>query len=432
MNMPCGKIKVKQSQIFQGLVLLAIATMGFIVSESHRTKPEDGDFQMSEKSAAAEYIMLSTPCLSGNEKKYVSDCMETEWISSVGQYVDRFEKDFARYVGAAGGAAAVSCGTAALHLALLTCGVRQGDLVFVPSLTFIAPVNSITYVGASPLFADSVWDGFGISPDSVQRYIDSKCEFRNDTIYDIQTGRRISAMIPVHLMGHSCMMDELLAICRRYNLVMIEDCAEGIGCLYKGRHVGNSGRVGCFSFNGNKTLTTGGGGMAVSQDVALRVMIKHLSTQAKSSSSGFEHDATGFNYRMNNIQAAIGVAQLEHVDAMIAEKRRIHAVYERELGGLSNGIELLKAPSFCTSAYWFATLRTENREMRNRILRHFEESRIQARAFWQLNHETPMYKGCPRADIVTAAAMQDTCVNIPCSAKMSESDVGRVIKAVRA
>ena len=373
------------------------------------------------------FIALSTPNLSGHERDYVLDCVDTTWISSVGKYVERFEHDFAKYVDSPG-AVAASCGTAALHLALIATGVRAGDEVFVPALTFIAPVNAVAYLGAIPLFADSEESGFGLSASSVERYIERNGSFDGETLINKTTGRRISAIIPVHLMGHACDMDRLLAVAAKYKLKLIEDAAEGIGCQYKGRHVGTFGLVGCFSFNGNKTLTTGGGGMAVSSDLALLKRIKHLSTQAKSDEFLFEHDETGYNYRMNNIQAALGVGQLEHIDTMIERKRAIHAIYEKRLAGLKN-ISLLKASPDCRSACWMAQIKTRSTEERNGLIKHYGALKIQARPFWALNNGHPMYQGSPRTELPVATELHAKCVSVPCSSKMTDEEVERVVSA---
>lgn len=381
------------------------------------------------RESSKQYIPLSTPLLSGNEREYVLDCIDTGWISSVGKYVDMFESAFANYVGA-DGAVAASCGTAALHLALVACGVKPGDLVIVPTLTFIAPVNAITYVGASPLFIDCEAGSFGLCPAATARFIDEECSFNDGLLAHKASGRPVTAMLPVHLMGRSCDIDALDALCKKYRLAMIEDAAEGIGCLYKGRHVGTSGKAGCFSFNGNKTLTTGGGGMAVSPDASIRRRMKHLSTQAKSDELLFEHDETGFNYRMNNIQAALGLAQLESLDAMLERKRAIHKEYEKEFASLSN-VRLLSAPETCQSACWFAVLKAAAPERRDHILKAFETERIQARPFWRLNHLHPMYRDCAKGTTPVAELLHSACVCFPCSARMSEDDVSRVVSLVK-
>ncbi len=373
------------------------------------------------------FIPLSTPNLSGRERDYVLDCVDTTWISSVGKYVESFERNFASYVKSPG-AVAASSGTAALHLALIAAGVKAGDEVFAPSLTFIAPVNAIVYVGATPVFADSEELGFGISAASIESFIEGNCSFDGETLLDKSTGRPITAIVPVHLMGRACEMDKLLALAAKYRLKLIEDAAEGIGCLCKGRHVGTFGLIGCFSFNGNKTLTTGGGGMAVSSDPALLKRMKHLSTQAKSDEFLFEHDETGYNYRMNNIQAALGVGQLEHLDAMLERKRAIHALYAERFASLK-GMRLLMESPDCRSACWMAVLKTESSERRDALLKHFAALRIQARPFWALNSGHPMYRHCPKAELPVAEELHASCVCIPCSSQMGEAEAERVVSA---
>jgi len=376
------------------------------------------------------FIALSTPNLSGNERAYVLDCVDSAWISSVGKYVERFEKDFASYVGAPG-AVAASSGTAALHLALIASGVKAGDAVFVPSLTFIAPVNAVVYMNATPVFVDSDESSLGISPESLRAFIKESCSFDGGTLRLKGTGQRVSAMVPVHLMGWACQMDELLEIAAEFKLLVVEDAAEGIGCLYKGRHVGTFGKAGCFSFNGNKTLTTGGGGMAVSAEGPLLKRMKHLSTQAKSDESLFEHDETGYNYRMTNVLAALGVAQLEHLDEMLEAKRKVHSIYEERFAGLEK-LKLLTPPESCRSAFWMAILKTPSKESRELCVKRYAENGIQARPFWALNSSHPMYQSCPKAPLPRASELQANCVCMPCSSKMDAEQIERAVSATLA
>lgn len=373
-------------------------------------------------------IQLSTPYLSGNEKKYVNECLDTNWISSVGRFVGDFENAFVKYVGAKR-AVAVSCGTAGLHLSLIVSGIKQDEEVFVPSLTFIAPVNAIRYTGAWPVFIDSNLTDMGISQEAIEKFIEQNCSFKNNILKNNKTGRRISALIGVHLFGHSCDTDRLSEIAEKYNLTFIEDAAEGIGCIYKGRHVGNAGKFGCFSFNGNKTLTTGGGGMVVTSDDVLADRIKHLSTQAKKDDFYYVHDETGYNYRMMNIQAAIGLAQLEHLEEMIGRKREIHSEYVKAFSDVK-GLSVFTAPSDCRSGYWFAVLfLPEGR--RDEFIKYMTEKRIQVRPLWTLNHTQPMYAGCPHGEMTNDDLMYRTGICIPCSAHMDDDDVKRVIITVR-
>jgi perosamine synthetase len=374
------------------------------------------------------FIPLSEPWLAGNEKKYVTDCLDSGWISGAGAYVSKFEADFASFTGAAAAAAVVN-GTAAIHLALLTAGLGPGNGVFVPALTFIASVNAVVYTGARPVFIDSDDDCLGLSPDSLSSYIEKRCVFSDAVLKDRSSGLKITAVLPVHLMGFACRLNELSEICAKYNLVMIEDAAEALGVLYKGKHTGLFGAAGCFSFNGNKTLTTGGGGMAVSNDSALVKKIKHLSTQAKTDEIRYTHDATGYNYRMSNVHAAIGVAQLERLGAVLERKKQIFGVYEREFDGAKD-FSLARPPEWTRSNHWMALLRMAP-EKRGPFMSHMASAKIQTRPLWELNHRHPMHSAAPRGDLSNAEKIHAEAVSIPCFQRMDGDDVGRVVSAVK-
>ncbi len=378
-------------------------------------------------SNAYEYIPLSVPIIGVNEKKYVNECLDTNWISSAGRFPGLFEHNFAEYVKTQE-AVAVQSGTAALHLCLICAGIGHGDEVMLPSLTFIAPVNAVSYTGAIPLFIDSEEESFGLSPEAIEAYVKENCDFDGSILLNRNTGRRIKAIVPVHLMGHSCRMDEIMETASKYKLTVIEDAAEAIGALYKGRQAGTIAMAGTFSFNGNKTLTTGGGGMIVSQNHELLARARHLSTQAKSDEFFYEHDATGYNYRMLNIQAAIGVAQLEQIVQMIERKRSIHLIYQEAFAKVPD-ITLFTEKSYCRSAYWFAQLSVPPSK-RNDFIQYLAGWKIQARPFWKLNHLHPMYEQCPKGSLTHAEKLVSEGVSIPCSASMSDDDIKRVISAV--
>lgn len=373
-------------------------------------------------------IPLSVPYLVGNEKKYVDECLDTNWISSVGHFVDEFETSFASYIGLPK-AAAVSSGTAALHLSLLISGVGQGHEVFVPALTFIAPVNAVSYTGAKPVFIDSDRKSLGISPEALEDFVSKNCSFNNGRLVNNLSGREIKSIIAVNILGHSCMMDELLAFAKKYNLTLIEDNAEGAGCHYNGKHVGSYGRFACFSFNGNKVLTTGGGGMIAAQDIEDVKLAKHLSTQAKLDGLDYSHDMTGYNYRMSNIQAALGLAQLENVEKMIARKRDIHAVYEKELSNLPD-TELFTEQSWCRSNYWFALLLLPAGK-RDEFMEFMTLKNIQTRPFWKLNHLHPMFNDCSKGDLPVAEELWERGVCFPCFQGMSDEDVSTVVSTIK-
>lgn len=374
-----------------------------------------------------EYIPLSVPMLGINEKKYVNECLDTNWISSAGRFPGLFEHNFADYVKVKE-AVAVQSGTAALHLALICLGITNGDEVMLPALTFIAPVNAVSYTGASPLFIDSEEESLGLSPDALQAYINENCDFDGTVLINKTTGRRIKAVIPVHLMGHCCRMDEIMAVASKYKLTVIEDAAEAIGALYKGCQAGTIADAGIFSFNGNKTLTTGGGGMLVSKNHELLARARHISTQAKSDEFFYAHDEVGYNYRMLNIQAAIGVAQLEHIDSMIEKKRSIHAIYQDAFKDIP-GLKLFTQKSYCRSAYWFAQVSIPDSK-RNDFIQYLSGWKIQARPFWKLNSMHPMYEKAPKGNLQIAEKLVNEGVSIPCSAHMTDDDTQRVINAV--
>ena len=373
-------------------------------------------------------IPLSVPYLVGNEKKYVDECLDTNWISSVGHFVDEFEASFASYTGTAK-AAAVSSGTAALHLALLISGIGNGDEVFVPTLTFIAPVNAVSYTGAKPVFIDSDRKSLGISPEALEDFVCENCSFIGGRLVNKLSGREIKAVVAVNILGHSCMMDELLAFARKYNLTLIEDNAEGAGCIYKGKHVGSYGRFACFSFNGNKVLTTGGGGMITAPDVEDVKLAKHLSTQAKADDLYYSHDMIGYNYRMSNIQAALGLAQLENLEKMIVRKREIHTVYEKELSNLPDS-ELFIEQSWCRSNYWFALLLLPVGK-RDEFMEYMTLKNIQTRPFWKLNHLHPMFHDCSRGNTPAAEELYERGVCFPCFQGMSDEDIASVVSTIK-
>jgi len=381
------------------------------------------------KMADETYISLSVPDLCGNEEKYVLECLRTNWISSVGRFVTKFEQEFALYVGAQH-AVAVTSGTASLHLALLGCGVRAGDLVIAPSVTFIAPVNALRYVGADPLFLDIDPETLGLSAREVAEFLKHQCRRETDGFIHRDTGRRVRAVLPVHLYGHACEIDSLAELAKEGGLVLIEDAAEAVGCRYKGRHVGSFGQAGCFSFNGNKVLTTGGGGMLVTDDAELADQVRHLSTQAKKDPYYYIHDRIGYNYRMSNVQAAIGVAQLERVEAMIGQKRAIHARYARAFSRLRSA-HLFTGRDSGFATYWMALLLMAP-DRHEAFAQHMAAAGIQVRPIWSLNHELPMYRHCPRGDLSESERFGRSGVCLPCHQGMSDQDVERVVAATLA
>jgi perosamine synthetase len=374
-------------------------------------------------------IPLSVPVIRGNEWKYVKDCLDTGWVSYVGSYVGKFEKSVAGYVGAKYAVAAVN-GTCALHVSLAACGVNRGDEVIVPALTFIAPANAVRYCGAEPVFMDCDPRTLCLDVDKTANFIKDKTARKKDGLtYNKDTGRKIKAVIPVHVFGHPADMSALTEICAESNIDIIEDATESLGSKYKGRETGSLGKIGCFSFNGNKIITTGGGGMIVTDDGKLAGKIRHLTTQAKSDPLEYIHDEVGYNYRLSNIQAAMGLAQMEKLDGYITAKRRNARLYKELFSGL-DGLEFLWEMPWAKSNFWFYTIKVPKGRRKPLIKRLLSEG-AQVRPVWKPINSLPMYRGCPAYKIERAAEAYDTCINIPCSVNLKEDEIRFIAKAVK-
>jgi aminotransferase in exopolysaccharide biosynthesis len=372
-------------------------------------------------------IPLSAPSLKGNEWKYVKKCLETEWVSSVGKYVETFEKNVADYLGAR---YAVACmnGTAALHISLLLAEVKPNDEVIVPTVTFIAPVNAVKYIGAEPLFMDCD-DYCTLDIDKTKEFLATHCELKQGITINKKTNRRIAAVLPVHVFGIPVNMDPLLELADRYNIKIIEDATESLGSLYKGKKTGTFGLLGCLSFNGNKIITTGGGGMIITDHEALAKRARYLTTQAKEDGMEYIHNEIGLNYRMVNVLAAIGVAQLEEIDNYVALKRKNFAVYKKALS--DTRCTLLDEPAFAHSNKWFYAVFCRDTKEKNRILKHLNRKGVQARPLWFLNHLQKPYAHCQTYAIEKAPHIYDTLVNIPCSVSLTENEIREVVKAMK-
>lgn len=359
-------------------------------------------------------ISLHEPRFIGNEKKYLNDCIDTTYVSSVGKYVDLFEKNIALYTGAE---CAIVCvnGTQALYMALMLCGVKQDDEVITQSLTFIATANAIAYTGASPVFIDVDLETLGLSPMGVQNFLEEYGEIRdNGFCYNKNTGKRISACVPMHTFGHPAKIEALVAICNSYNIPVIEDAAESMGSTYKGKHTGTFGKIGILSFNGNKIITTGGGGMILTNDEAIGKQAKHLTTQAKIPHPWeFAHDAIGYNYRMPNINAALGVAQLENLDSFIQKKRELALAYKSFFEG--KGINFFTEPQDCRSNYWLNVIILENRQARDKFLEQTNAQKVMTRPIWKLMNKLPMFEHCTTDNLQNTLWLEDRVVNIPSS-----------------
>lgn len=376
-------------------------------------------------------IPLSVPNFSGNELKYVSQAVEAEWVSTGGAYITRFEKNIADYVGV-GGAVACQSGTAGLHTALMLCGGGQGQEVIVPALTFIAAVNPVKYVGAEPLFMDCD-DSLCMDPVKLKEFCEKECIFEDGILRRKGSDKCIRCIIVVHVFGNMADMEAIMEIANTYNLKVIEDATEALGTYYtqgkyKGYYAGTIGNVGVYSFNGNKIITTGGGGMIVSRDEKLLKRAKHLTTQAKSDELYYEHDEVGYNYRMTNLQAALGVAQLEQLAGFIEVKTRNYAYYQMKLKHHKN-YELLEMRTNVRSNYWFYSLYcldADGKE-RDKLIRFLHDNGIQVRPVWGLINEQKPYVASYSYKIERAKKYRERIINVPCSTNLTYAEVDKVV-----
>ena len=366
---------------------------------------------------AEEFVPLSVPRFIGNEKKYLEECIDSTYVSSVGPFVDRFEAEMARYTGAARAVVCVN-GTNALHMALLLAGVERGEEVLTQSLTFIATCNAISYLGAHPVFIDVDQETLGLSPDALDAWLERYAFLAQGVCRNRRTGRRIRACVPMHTFGHPARIEDIAAICRKWGLELVEDAAESIGSRYHGRHTGTFGRIGALSFNGNKTLTTGGGGMLLFDDPELGARAKHLTTQAKVPHRWeFRHDAIGYNYRMPNINAALGCAQLEQLDSLIQSKREVAAAYARFFADIPD-IQFVTEPEGSFSNYWLNAILLPSRKEREAFLEYSNDHGIMTRPVWELMTDLPMFEGCERDKQQQTRWLADRLVNLPSSPRV--------------
>lgn len=381
--------------------------------------------------APAGDIGLCVPEIRGNEWQYVKECLDTNFVSSVGPFVDRFEQAVAEYIGVPH-AVATTSGTAALHTALLVAGVEPDDEVLVSSLTFIAPANAVRYANAWPIPIDADSAYWQMDPARVAGFLEEQCDWNGSVLRNRVTGRRVRAILPVHVLGHPVDIDPILQLARRFDLPVIEDATESLGATYRGRMVGRLADVSCLSFNGNKLITTGGGGMLLTERADWARRAKYLTTQAKDDPLEFVHGAVGFNYRLTNVQAALGVAQLEQVGDYIAAKRR-HAVAYAEALGSVPGITLMPQAPWAASVYWLYTILVDEATFgvsSRGLMRALIAAGIHARPLWQPVHRSPAHaKGfesaCPVADRLNASA-----VSLPSSVGLTPEQQARVVSAI--
>jgi len=361
-------------------------------------------------------ISLHEPHFGGNERKYVLDSIDSTFVSSVGAYVDRFESMICDYTGASFAIATVN-GTAALHMSLLLAGVKRDDLVITQPLTFIATCNAISYIGAEPLFIDNDKHTMGMSAGKLKEFLELNATIKDNACFHRASGKRISACVPMHTFGHPVDLDEIVALCQSFSIPLIEDAAESIGSKYKGKHTGTFGLMGAFSFNGNKTITCGGGGMIVTNDERLGKLAKHLTTQAKVPHAWeFVHDQIGYNYRLPNLNAAMACAQMEVLDDYIISKRDLAGQYKSLFSELE--MTFMTEPVNTFSNYWLNAVLVADRSERDAFLQYSNDRKVSVRPAWTLMNKLTMFKNCVSGDLSNAIELEDRLISLPSSVKI--------------
>ncbi|MBN1877002.1 MAG: LegC family aminotransferase [Anaerolineae bacterium] len=381
---------------------------------------------------SGDVIPLCVPEIHGNEWKYIKECLDTNWVSSVGSYVTRFECELADYIGTQY-AIAMSSGTTALHIALLVSGVQPDDEVLVPTLTFIAPANAIRYAQAWPVFIDVEPDYWQIDPQHISDFLEKECRWQNGELRNKTTGHRVKAIIPVDLLGHPVDMLPIVETARKYNLSIIEDSTESLGAKYRGERLGNHADIACFSFNGNKIITTGGGGMLTTNNETWARKARYLTTQAKDDPLEYIHNEVGYNYRMTNLLAALGCAQLEQLENYIAAKRRIAATYKAALSAVQ-GIDPMPEADWAYSIYWMYTVLVDADKygMDSRtLLARLREVGILSRPLWQPMHRSPAHRNLPCYGGAVADRLNRDALSLPCSVGLTEAQQERVIEVLQ-
>jgi aminotransferase in exopolysaccharide biosynthesis len=380
-------------------------------------------------------IPLSVPAIVGNAWTYIKDCLDSGWVSSAGQYVNLFESTFATFTGALH---AVACtnGTAALHVALRLAGVKPGEEVIVPTLTFIATINPVSYLGAHPVFMDCD-DYYNIDVEKVDDFLKRQTFKKKGGTYNRESGRRIAAIVPVHVFGNAARVKEIVNICSDYGISVVEDASEALGTfyldgIYLGSHVGIIGDIGCFSFNGNKMITTGSGGMIVTNKQKLADAAHYLTTQAKDDELRYIHNDIGYNYRLSNIQSALGVAQMEKLSEFIRIKQDNFAYYSENINPIE-GLTLTHGPEYASNNHWLYALQINRRYKWNRdgLMDHLAQCGIQTRPVWQLNHLQRPYRHCQHFHIERAFALHANTLNIPSSINLTKDDIDFVVNRLK-
>lgn len=369
----------------------------------------------------SEFVPLHEPYFNGEERELVDDCITSGWVSSVGKYVDQFELDLAEFCGVKRAVAVVN-GTSALHICLILGGVKPGDEVIMPSLTFVASANAANMVGAFPHFVDVERATLGLDPDKLERHLSAIAESRADGSYNRRSGRRIGAIMPMHALGHPVRMDELLAVSQKWKIPIVEDAAESLGSYYRGKHTGGFGLLSALSFNGNKVMTTGGGGAILTNDDALADHAKHLTTTAKVAHPWeFVHDERGFNYRMPNLNAALGVAQLRQVPDFLLSKRKLAAAYKNAFADCS-WLRWVDEPEHCQSNFWLASVELEKSSsgQLERLLKASNDAGFMTRPSWKPMHLLGIYKDMPQSDMSVTNELSRSIVSIPSGVALSK------------
>ena len=378
------------------------------------------------------FIPLCVPELRGNELKYLKQCVDTNWVSYVGSFVSDFEAAMASYVGTSH-AVATNSGTAALHIALLVAGVGPDDEVLVSDLTFIAPANAIRYCNAWPVFMDVTPEHWQMDPQKVQDFLERECRVERGRLVNKASGRRVAAVLPVHILGHPVDIEPIVALAKKYDLPVIEDATEALGAEYKGRRVGALGDIACFSYNGNKIITTGGGGMITTDNEAWAVRAKYLTTQARDSGDEYIHESVGYNYRLTNLQAAVGLAQMELLPEYVEIKRAIAARYREVFAEVPTVMPPPEA-SWAKSTFWLYTVMVEdagNGHARAAVQDALSREQIQARPLWAPIHEQRPYRDCQAYRIEVTPRLYHRGLSLPCSVGLTEADQARVSDVVR-
>lgn len=376
------------------------------------------------------FIPICVPHISGNEWKYLKECLDTNWVSSAGPFVEKFEEKIAKYAGSKFAVSTIN-GTSGLHIALKLIGIKENDEVIVSDLTFVAPANAVRYLGAYPVFIDADEKYGQMDVKKLERFFKKDCIFKRNILYNKHTKRKIKAILPVHILGGVCEMDKIMELASKYNLAIVEDATEALGAKYKNKMAGTFGKIGVLSFNGNKIITTGAGGMILTDDEKISEKAKYLTTQAKNDPVEYIHNEIGYNYRMPNLLAAVGVAQLQKINKFIEKKRKIAKIYDIAFSGL-DFIKIPKEAPQTFNTFWLYTIRIEKNSKINRfdLMRKLEKKKIQTRPLWQPMHLLKIFKDCYSVDCKNAENWKDKAISLPCSVSLKKEEQNFVVKNI--